>query len=429
MFDLERQVLKVKKNNFLPGFFIGFLTTLLLSVLVVSVYVNRTDLNQLQIGTATAATEDSSGDNAESASVQTGTIMNKISVLESIINTYYLGDVDEDTLADGIYKGLLESLDDPYSCYYTAEEYAQLMESSNGIYGGIGATVSQDVKTGVMTIVKPFLNGPAYEAGVLPNDIIYKVNGEDVTKKDLSEVVSRMKGEEGTEVTLTVIREGEADPMDFVIKRGKIEVPTVEYKMLENNIGYISVAEFDKVTMTQYRSALDDLEKQGMEALVVDLRNNPGGRLETVVDMLDRMLPKGLIVYQEDKSGNRDEETSSNKEQFTKPLAVLINGNSASASEIFAGAIQDYGTGTIIGTTSFGKGIVQSIIPLNDGTAVKVTVSKYFTPNGRNIHGSGIEPDIEVELDSEVANKVVIEYEEDAQLQKAVEVLNEKMSK
>lgn len=429
MFGLERQVLKVKKNNFLPGFFIGFLTTLLLSVLVVSVYVNRTDSKQLHIGTATAATEDSSGDDAESASVQTSTIMNKISVLESIIDTYYLGDVDDETLADGIYKGLLESLDDPYSCYYTAEEYAQLMESSNGIYGGIGATVSQDVKTGVMTIVKPFVNGPAYKAGVLPNDIIYKVNGEDVTNKDLSEVVSRMKGEEGTEVTLTVIREGEDDPMDFVIKRGKIEVPTVEYKMLENNIGYISVAEFDKVTSSQYRSALEDLEKQGMKSLVVDLRNNPGGRLETVVDMLDRMLPKGLIVYQEDKSGNRDEETSSNKEQFTKPLAVLINGNSASASEIFAGAIQDYGTGTIIGTTSFGKGIVQSIIPLNDGTAVKVTVSKYFTPNGRNIHGSGIEPDIEVELDSEVTNKVVIEYEEDAQLQKAVEVLKEKMSK
>lgn len=214
-----------------------------------------------------------------------------------------------------------------------------------------------------------------------------------------------------------------------MIQIGTIEVPTVEYKMLENNIGYISVAEFDKVTAEQYRSALDDLEKQGMESLVVDLRNNPGGRLETVVDMLDRMLPKGLIVYQEDKNGTKDEESSSNKEQFTKPLAVLINGNSASASEIFAGAIQDYGTGTLIGTTSFGKGIVQSIIPLNDGTAVKVTVSKYFTPKGRNIHGTGIAPDIEVELDPEVANQVVIDYEDDAQLQKAVEVLTEQMNK
>lgn len=404
----------------------GFLATLLVSVLVVSVYVTRADSKQLTIGTETVTSNEASEDEVESTSVQTSTIMNKISVLESIIDTYYLNEVDDEALADGIYKGLLESLDDPYSCYYTADEYAQLMESSSGVYCGIGATVSQNVNTGIITIVKPFVDGPAYNAGVLPNDIVYKVNGDDVTSCDLSEVVSRMKGEEGTKVTLTVIRDSKE--IEFEITRGTIEVPTVEYKMLDNNVGYISVSEFDKVTSTQYRSAIKDLESQGMESLVVDLRNNPGGRLETVVDMLDRMLPKGLIVYQEDKNGNRDEETSTNKEQFTKPLAVLINGNSASASEIFAGAIQDYGTGTIIGTTSFGKGIVQSIIPLNDGTAVKVTVSKYYTPNGRNIHGTGIEPDIEVELDSEVANQVVIDYEDDAQLQKAVEVLTEQMN-
>lgn len=409
----------------MPGFFIGVLTTLLSLGLTIGVYVTQTDASQLQIGKVTVLRNDSEED-AQSTSVQTNSIMNKIKVLESIINTYYLGDVTNEALADGIYKGLLASLEDPYSCYYTAKEYAQLMESSNGIYCGIGATVSQDVKTGVMTIVKPFLDGPAYSAGVLPNDIIYKVNGEDVTSKDLSEVVSRMKGEEGTEVVLTVVRDGEE--LDFTIQRGRIEVPTVEYKMLDNQIGYISVAEFDKVTATQYRKAIETLESQGMKGLVVDLRNNPGGRLETVVDMLDRMLPKGLIVYQEDKSGKRDEETSSDKEQFTKPLSVIINGNSASASEIFAGAIQDYGIGTIVGTTSFGKGIVQSIIPLKDGTAVKVTVSKYFTPNGRNIHGTGIEPDVEVELDAEIARKVVIDYEEDTQLQKAVEVIQEKMT-
>lgn len=409
----------------MPGFFIGVLTTLLSLGLTIGVYVTQTDASQLQIGKVTVLRNDSEED-AQSTSVQTNSIMNKIKVLESIINTYYLGDVTNEALADGIYKGLLASLEDPYSCYYTAKEYAQLMESSNGIYCGIGATVSQDVKTGVMTIVKPFLDGPAYSAGVLPNDIIYKVNGEDVTSKDLSEVVSRMKGEEGTEVVLTVVRDGEE--LDFTIQRGRIEVPTVEYKMLDNQIGYISVAEFDKVTATQYRKAIETLESQGMKGLVVDLRNNPGGRLETVVDMLDRMLPKGLIVYQEDKNGKRDEETSSDKEQFTKPLSVIINGNSASASEIFAGAIQDYGIGTIVGTTSFGKGIVQSIIPLKDGTAVKVTVSKYFTPNGRNIHGTGIEPDVEVELDAEIARKVVIDYEEDTQLQKAVEVIQEKMT-
>ena len=416
---------KLKKNNFLPGLFVGIVSSVLVYLLVFSVFDLKPNKTE---GSVIASTSDSSKD-TETVSAMTTDIMNKISVLESIIDTYYLGDVDENAMVDGIYKGLLESLDDPYSCYYTAEEYQQLMESSNGIYCGIGATVTQNVNTKVITIVKPFVNGPAYNAGLLPNDIVYKVDGEDVTNNDLSEVVSRMKGEEGTEVKVTVIREGKAEPIELVIKRGKIEVPTIEYKMLENKIGYISVAEFDKVTASQYRSAIEALEKQGMKALVVDVRNNPGGRLETVVDMLDRMLPKGLIVYQEDKNGIRDEEESTNKEKFTKPLAVLINGNSASASEIFAGAIQDYKIGTIVGTTSFGKGIVQSIIPLNDGTAVKVTVSKYFTPNGRNIHGTGITPDIEVDLDSEVANQVVIDYEDDAQLQKAVEVLKDQMKK
>ena len=251
---------------------------------------------------------------------------------------------------------------------------------------------------------------------------------KEIGDEDLNSVVSRMKGKKGTKVKLSVIREGEKEPIDFVITRDEIEVPTVESKMLDGGIGYISVSEFDKVTADQFRGSIKDLEKAGMKSLVVDLRNNPGGRLETVVDMLDRLLPDKLIVYQEDKNGKREEEYGSDKQQFDKPLAVLINGNSASASEIFAGAIQDYGTGTLIGTTSFGKGIVQSIIPLNDGTAVKVTVSKYFTPKGRNIHGTGIEPDIKVELDPKASNKVVIDYEDDTQLQKAVSVLKEKMN-
>jgi len=405
----------------------GFLTTLLVSVLVVSLYLTKTDHNLVTLNSATSTTQGSK-DASKSASVQTNKIMNKISVLESIIDTYYLNKVDDETLANGIYKGLLESLGDPYSCYYTAEEYASLMESTNGVYCGIGATVTKDVETGIIKIVKPFMNGPAYKAGLLPNDILYKVAGKEVTNDDLNAVVSRMKGEKGTNVTMSVIREGEADPIDLTITRDEIEVPTVESKMLDGKIGYINVSEFDKVTADQFRSSIKQLEKDGMQSLVVDLRNNPGGRLETVVDMLDRLLPDKLIVYQEDKNGKRDEEYGSDKQQFDKPLAVLINGNSASASEIFAGAIQDYGAGTLIGTTSFGKGIVQSIIPLNDGTAVKVTVSKYYTPKGRNIHGTGIEPDIKVELDSKMARKVVIDYKDDAQLQKAVSVLKEKMN-
>jgi carboxyl-terminal processing protease len=322
---------------------------------------------------------------------------------------------------------MLESLNDRYSVYYTKEEFDALMESTTGEYYGIGAYVSQDVKTGVITIVKPFVNGPAYEAGILPGDIIYKVLGEEVTGKDLSEIVSKMKGAEGTTVDIEVVREGETEPMKFTVERRKIEVPTIEYEMLEDKIGYISVAEFDEVTASQFRDAIDDLEKQGMKGLIIDLRNNPGGLLTTVCDMLDRMLPEGLIVYQEDKNGKRiDEQKSTGEEQFTKPLVVMVNGNSASASEVFAGAIQDYGIGTILGTTSFGKGIVQSVIPMTDGSGVKVTISKYFTPKGRNIHGIGIEPDVVVDLKDELKKKVVVKKSEDNQIQEAIKVIEGK---
>ena len=209
--------------------------------------------------------------------------------------------------------------------------------------------------------------------------------------------------------------------MDFTLKRAKIEVPTVEYKMMDNNIGYIQVTEFDDITVEQYKTALEDLTNQGMEGLIVDLRDNPGGLLSSVCSMLDEMLPEGLIVYTEDKDGNREEEKSDAEHQFTKPLAVLINGNSASASEIYAGAIKDYGTGTLIGTQSFGKGIVQRIIELGDGSAIKLTISNYFTPKGNNIHKIGITPDIVVEANADTP--------EDEQLDKAVEVITEKLGK
>ncbi|HEX3022323.1 MAG TPA: S41 family peptidase, partial [Lachnospiraceae bacterium] len=383
-------------------------------------YVNKTNENDV-IDTAKESSE------STDSVLDDKKVKDKVAKIESIIDTYYLNETDEGTMAEGIYKGMLESLNDRYSVYYTKEEFDALMESTSGEYYGIGAYVSQDVKTGVITIVKPFVNGPAYEAGILPGDIIFKVLGEEVTGKDLSEIVSKMKGAEGTTVDIEVVREGETEPMKFTVERRKIEVPTIEYEMLEDKIGYISVAEFDEVTASQFRDAIDDLEKQGMKGLIIDLRNNPGGLLTTVCDMLDRMLPEGLIVYQEDKNGKRiDEQKSTGEEQFTKPLVVMVNGNSASASEVFAGAIQDYGIGTILGTTSFGKGIVQSVIPMTDGSGVKVTISKYFTPKGRNIHGIGIEPDVVVDLKDELKKKVVVKKSEDNQIQEAIKVIEGK---
>ncbi len=411
------------KNKFLNGFLSGLAATFVIMAIVVTVFANKINENLTRENT-NVKTENTSAAKTE---VTDQDVMKKIDRLEGLINKYYMEDVDKNTMAEGIYKGLLSSLKDPYSVYYTKDEYAALMESSSGIYYGIGATVSADAKTGILSIVKPFVGGPANKAGILPGDVLYKVNGEEVTGKDITEVVGKIKGEEGSKVTVSIIREGKSKPVDYTIVRKKVEVPTIEYQMLDNKIGYIAVSEFDEVTAEQFRAAVDDLEKQGEKGLVIDIRNNPGGLLDTVVDMLKRMLPSGMIVYTEDKYGNRDEYKSDGKEEFNKPLAVLINGNSASASEIFAGAIQDYKKGTLVGTTSFGKGIVQSILPLNDGTAIKVTVSKYYTPKGRNIHKIGITPDVTVELKESLRQKVVIDKNEDNQLQKALQILNKQI--
>lgn len=417
------------KNKFFTGFLSGLGSSLVIIAIAVVIYALSTaGLDNGVLNSQGKERNKETVVKAEAQGEEIQKIIKKINKLESIIDQYYMEEVDREKLADGIYKGLVASLGDPYSTYYTKDEYTALMESFTGVYYGIGSTVSQNVSTGIITLVKPFVTGPAYEAGMLPGDILYMVEGEEVTGVDLTEVVSRMKGKEGTKVKLSVIREGVTEPIEFVITRRRIEVPTIEYEMLDGNIGYIAISEFDEVTAEQFRDAIKDLEKQGQVGLVIDLRDNGGGSLDTVVNMLDRMLPEGLIVYTEDKHGIREEKKSDNKESFKKPLAVLINGNSASASEIFAGAIQDYGIGTIVGTTSFGKGIVQSVIPmLEDGTAIKVTVSKYYTPNGRNIHGVGITPDVEEALKEELRKQVVIDKKEDNQLQKAVEVIKEKI--
>jgi carboxyl-terminal processing protease len=413
------------KNKFLPGLLTGIGTSAFVLLIAFTIYIAKIEPSKETANNKVT----SEGTESTEVIVDQDKINKKLNKLESLIDEYYLEEVDESAFADGIYKGLMESLGDPYSVYYTKDEFAALMESSSGVYCGIGATVSQDAKTGVISIVKPFVSGPAYDAGVLPGDIIYKVNGEEVTGVDLSEVVSRMKGDEGTEVNITVVRENESEPIEMTIERRQIEVPTVEYEMLDNNVGYISVSQFEEVTADQFIKAVNDLDKKGQKGLIVDLRNNPGGLLNIVVEMLDRLLPKGLIVYTQDKNGAKEEFFSDGDEEFNKPMVVLINGNSASASEIFAGAIQDYGIGTLVGTTSFGKGIVQSVIPLDDETAVKITVSKYYTPKGRNIHGTGIEPDVEVELKDDLKQKVVIEKSEDNQLQKAIDVLMDKLNK
>ena len=342
-------------------------------------------------------------------------VSSKMQELQSYIDRYFLFDYAKEDEESGIYKGMMAGLGDVYTTYYTPDEYASFMESSNGSYSGIGAMLSQDYNTGIITVVKVFDGSPAAEAGIQPDDILYKVKGEEVTGQDLSLVVTDLKGEEGTDVEISMMRDTEV--LDFTLTRRSIEVPTVEYKMLDENIGYITISEFDDVTDEQFIAALDDLKTQGMKNLTIDLRNNGGGLVDVTCNILDQLLPEGLIVYTEDKNGERQEEYSDAEHYFDGKMAVLVNGNSASASEIFAGAIKDYGVGTLIGTQTFGKGIVQSLFPLSDGSAIKITVSRYYTPAGNNIHGVGITPNIILERDTE--------SEEDNQLQKAMEVLSE----
>lgn len=415
------------KKRFWTGFLSGLIGAIVLVVVAGATYLMLNDDRKNSVipyEDEAAAEKDNEEDD-----YSYDKIVEKLSLLKMLIDTYYLDEVDPENFATGIYRGFIASLNDPYSTYYTKEEYSNLLESSSGVYYGIGAVVSQDVKTGIITVVKPYEGTPAYNAGLLPNDIIYKVNGEEVTGKDLTEVVSKIKGKEGTEVVITIYRDGVDEPMDFTIVRQKINIPTIEFEMLDsrNKIGYIQITEFDEITVSQFSDAVSRLERKGMKGLIIDVRDNPGGLLNSVVKILDRLIYKGLLVYTEDKNGQREEKYADDSKQFNKPIVVLINENSASASEIFAGALQDYEKATIVGTTSFGKGIVQSVIPLTDGTAVKLTISKYYTPKGRNIHGTGITPDVEIELDEELKKMVTIPHDQDNQLQKAIEIIKDKI--
>ena len=354
--------------------------------------------------------------------------LQKANYLKELIDVYFWEDTTEEELYEGMYHGLLNSLGDPYSCYYTVEEFAALMEEMEGSYCGIGALVSQNASTKVITIVRPFIDGPAHKAGMLPGDILTKIDGEDVSGWDIDLAVKHMKGEQGTVVNVEVWRASAEEYVELSITRDVVEVETVTYEMMEDSIGYIYVMQFDEVTSEQFETAYNALKEQGMKGLVVDIRDNGGGLLTTVCEMLDLFLEEeDLIVYTLDKYEKKEEIYAEAGSVTPIPMAVLINGYSASASEIFSGALQDYGLATIVGTQSFGKGIVQSVIPLSDGSAVKLTVSTYYTPAGRNIHGLGITPDVEVELEEELKKLPIVPLEDDNQVQRAIEEVKKLM--
>lgn len=401
-------------------FLLGLLVGVIITALVGSCAYVGTKLYHLA-GSRSAKT--ASADGSAGNSLVNDDTLEKLESLEEVIDKYYYKDedIDVEEMTEGMYSGLVASLGDPYSVYYTAEEWKELMADTEGIYYGIGAYLQLDTATGLAKINGVIENTPAEEAGLRENDIIYQVDGEMIQGLELSEIVSRIKGEEGTAVHLTIVREGESDYLEIDVERRKIESPTVKYEMYDNGVGYIQITEFDDVTTDQFTEALAVVKGSGAKGLILDLRSNPGGSLPVVVDIARSILPKGLIVYTEDKYGKRDEYTCDGKKELDIPMVVLINGNSASASEILAGAIKDYDKGTLIGTTTFGKGIVQRVLPLTDGTALKLTISSYYTPKGNNIHGIGIDPDIECEFDSEA----YYERGVDNQLERAKQEINQ----
>ena len=350
--------------------------------------------------------------------------ISKIEELLAYIDLYYNDEYDANDVRDAIYEGTLSGLGDPYSVYYTADDYKDLQISTSGNYYGIGAGLSQNAKTMEVTVLKVYEGTPAEDAGLEDGDQILKVDDVEATSMELSNLVKKIRGEEGTTVHLQIYRESSGETLEVDVKRANVDLPSVSYEMLDGGIGYIQISKFQSNTAKQFKAAVKDLQSQNMKSMIVDVRSNPGGLITSVVDILDQILPEGTVVYTEDKYGKRENYTSDSN-CLKLPIAVLVNENSASASEIFAGAIKDYNYGTLIGVKTFGKGIVQTVYPLEDGDAIKITTAKYYTPNGNYIHKVGITPDIEVEYNYSGPKDEKYDKKYDNQLQKAIEVLQD----
>lgn len=352
------------------------------------------------------------------------TEFSKLYEIKNVLYELYDGKIDNGAIEEGAIKGMTSALNDPYTVFMDKKEYTEFNTQTEGNYSGVGLQVQS--KDNKIVIVDIFEESPAKKAGLLPRDEIEKVNGTAVSGKELDKAVTMMKGQEGTEVTLTLFRE-EKGNFDVKLKRAKINMVTVKGEMIDNNIGYVAVSMFDENTSKNFKKELDTLNSKGAKAFILDLRGNPGGLLDECVDMVSNFVPKDkVIVSTIDKYKREKKYNSIGGKYVGVPLVLLTDEGSASASEIFSGAIRDYKAGTLVGEKTFGKGVVQTVLETGEGTALKVTVSKYYTPNGENIHGTGIKPDIEVKYPEELLKKPY-DRTTDPQFKKALEIIKGKL--
>lgn len=352
-----------------------------------------------------------------------GDVGTKVELLTKIIEANYYQDVDRTELTEGLYKGLFDAIGDKYSAYYSADEYDKLMTATSSTFYGIGVVLTK-ADNGYVQILSVYDDTPASEVGLMPEDYLVSADGFESVDLSLDEFITHVKGAEGSYVHLKIFRPSLNDYMEFDVVRAQVAIPTVAGEMINDNVGYIRIAEFGSNSKKEFDGELARLQEEGMTKLIIDLRSNPGGMVPTVVSILDEILPEGDVLSTREKNGY-SQVYSSDKACLNYPLAVLINGSSASASEIMAGAIRDFEYGTLIGTNTYGKGIVQSIRKLSDGSAYKLTTAEYFTPNGENIHGVGIAPDIELEYEYIDDETIENEFYRDNQVLKALEVLGE----
>lgn len=355
-------------------------------------------------------------------SSENGSIESELKKYKSIIDKYYLGEVDEEKLKEGAIKGYIEGLDDPYTEYISKEDMQDFMDDTTGNFVGIGIYMVKDTETNKIMVLAPIKNSPAEKAGILPGDLIISVDGVNYSADDMSVAATKIKGEEGTTVKLEILRGTET--LNFELKRENIKVNPVEGKVLENKIGYIEFSSFDEGTAEDFKAKYEELEKQGIQSLIIDLRNNGGGIVDEALKIADYIADKGsVLLYEVDKNNNEKVEKSENDPIINMPIIILTNENTASSSEILAGALKDLGKAKTCGTTTYGKGVIQQLLTLPDGSGIKITSEEYLTPNRTKINEIGIEPDEKVELPDTVTNVLRVEEKDDTQLQKAIEML------